>query len=65
MKKLIQIRNQLFNIYSEMKETVEGSAPLREYKKSDALNMHELINRLNEKGHLSPHQLWDIPLKRH
>ncbi|CAI2372863.1 unnamed protein product [Moneuplotes crassus] len=65
VQKLIEARNQLFNIYNEMKKIYEKSTSFAQYKKSDISQTSELIEKLQNQNFLTPHFLWSIPKKTH
>ncbi|CAI2370395.1 unnamed protein product [Moneuplotes crassus] len=64
IKKLIETRNQIFNLQTESKEFIE-SPEVMAYTKEDISNIFKLHSELKDTKMLTPHHLWDIPIKKH
>ncbi|CAI2371153.1 unnamed protein product [Moneuplotes crassus] len=62
---LIKLRNNLLNLYQDMKATVVTSSQSNWYKKQDMYNHFQLIQRISSTGLITNHKVYDIPKKEH
>ncbi|CAI2369960.1 unnamed protein product [Moneuplotes crassus] len=64
INKLVEIRNQIFNLQTESKEFLE-SPEIMTYTKEDASSIFKLYFELKDTKMITSHHLWDIPIKEH
>jgi len=64
-QKLIELRNQILNATKDYKKIFEDSKAYNLYTKQDIANMFEFKSFFEGSEYLTPHSLWDIPLKTH
>ncbi|CAI2370501.1 unnamed protein product [Moneuplotes crassus] len=64
IKKLVEVRNQIFNVQSKSKEFIE-SQEVMTYTKEDVSNIFKLYFELKDSKLSTSHHLWDIPIKTH
>ncbi|CAI2374465.1 unnamed protein product [Moneuplotes crassus] len=61
VKKLVQVRNKLFNTYISMAEIDEKIYDTADYHKQDVKGLFEIYNLIKDTKYMTPHYLWDIP----
>lgn len=64
VKKLVSCRNEILNFFENRKKLYNDTKMANSINKEDFLSMCEIVAKLENSKYISPHFLWDIPVRK-